>query len=158
MLREMRDKLKSKLKIYASFVLVNDNYHELKKFKEFWKGLIDEIMVVVVGNQSNLQAKEFNELIPGHLKNKIVKTRDHCNLLWNRIITTYDGKFTLCSEDFEGELIYGDIHNESMKDAWNNEKMKKFRSMWKTRDFSLSPRCVTCTSDIEQAEALKEVL
>ncbi len=158
MLREMRDALKSKLKIYASFVLVNDNYHELKKFKEFWKGLIDEVMLVVVGNQSNLQAKEFNNLIPAHLKNKIVKTRDHCNLLWNRIITTYDGKFTLCSEDFEGELIYGDIHKESMKNAWNNEKMKAYRNMWKTRDFRLSPRCVTCTSDIEQDEALKEAL
>lgn len=158
MLRERRDALKSKLKIYASFVLVNDNYHELKKFKEFWKGLIDEVMIVIVGNQSNLQVEEFNDLIPAHLKNKIVKIRDHCNLLWNRIVMTYDGKFTLCSEDFEGELIYGDIHQEPMKDAWNNEKMKAYRSMWKTRDFRLSPRCITCTSDIEQDEALKEVL
>ena len=158
MLREMRDKLKSKLKIYASFVLTNDNSHELKEFKNFWKGLIDEVMIVIVGNQSNLQADEFNKFIPGELKDKIVKTRDHCNLLWNRIIMTYDGKFTICSEDFEADLVYGDIHNESMKDAWNNEKMKKFRSMWKTRNFSLSPRCITCTSDIEQSDALKEVL
>lgn len=158
MLRETRDKMKSKLKIYASFVLTNENYHELKKFKDFWKRLIDEVMIVVVGNQSNLQAEEFNKLIPGKLKAKIVKTRDYCNLLWNRIIMTYEGKFTICSEDFEADLIYGDIYNESMKDAWNNEKMKKFRSMWKSRDFCLSPRCATCTSDIEQAEALREVL
>lgn len=158
MVREMRDALKSKLKIYASFVLVNDNRHELNKFKEFWKGLIDEVMIVVVGNQSSLQVKEFNKLVPEHLKNKIIKTRDHCNLLWNRVVMTYDGKFTLCSEDFEGELIYGDIHKESMREAWNNEKMKAYRNMWKTRDFRLSPRCITCTSDIEQDEALKEAL
>lgn len=157
-LRETRDALKSKLKIYASFVLVNNNYHELKQFKEFWKGLIDEVMIVIVGNQANLQVQEFDKLIPEHLKNKIVKTRDYCNLLWNRIIMTYDGKFTLCSEDFEGELIYGDIREESMREAWNNVKMKAYRSMWKTRDFHLSPRCLTCTSDIEQDEALKEIL
>lgn len=157
-LRDMRDKLKSKLKIYASFVLTNKNSHELKEFKNFWKGLIDEVMVAVVGNQSNLQEKEFNKLIPGELKDKIVKTRDYCNLLWNRIIMTFDGKFTICSEDFEADLVYGDIHNESMKDAWNNDKMKAYRAMWKTRDFRLSPRCATCTSDIEQGEALKEVL
>lgn len=158
MLREMRDKLGSKLKIYASFVLTNENSHELKEFKNFWKGLIDEVMVAVVGNQANLQEKEFNKFIPGELKDKIVKARDYCNLLWNRIIMTYDGKFTICSEDFEADLVYGDIHNESMKDAWNNDKMKAYRTMWKTRDFHMSPRCVTCTSDIEQAEALKEVL
>jgi len=158
MLREMRDRLGSKLKIYASFVLTNENSHELKEFKNFWRGLIDEVMVSVVGNQSNLQAEEFSKFIPGKLKDKIVATRDYCDLLWNRIITTYDGKFTICSEDFEADLVYGDIHNESMKDAWNNEKMKKFRSMWKTRDFSLSPRCMTCISDIEQVEVLKEVL
>ena len=158
MLGEMRDRMKSKLKIYASFVLTNENAHELKEFKNFWKGLIDEVMIAVVGNQSNLQSEEFNKLIPGELRNKVVKTRDYCNLLWNRIIMTYDGKFTVCSEDFEADLVYGDIHNESMKDAWNNEKMKAYRAMWKKRDFRLSPRCVTCTSDIEQPEALKEAL
>lgn len=159
MLKKMRDEMKSKLKIYASFVLTNENYHELRGFKKFWKKFVDEVMIVIISNQSNLQTNEFNRFIPKELKDKMVKGRDYCNLLWNRIIVTYDGKFTICPEDFEAELVYGDIYEESMKDAWNNEKMKAYRSMWKTKNFSLSPRCLTCITDTEQqTELLKGIL
>lgn len=146
-LRKMRARKNSKLKIYASFVLTNENYQELKKFKEFWKGLVDEVIIYVASNQSSHQTKEFDELVPENLKNMIIKSEEkYCNRLWNRIIVTYDGKFTICPEDFEAEMLYGDIHKESMEEAWNSEKMKKFRAMFKTRNFDLSPRCKTCTT------------
>jgi len=154
-LKEMRDRKKSKLKIYASFLLTNKNYHELKKFKEFWKGLIDEVVITVVSNQSNLQTKEFDELVPEKIKNMMVRKEQCCNLPWNRIVVTYDGKFTICSEDFEAELVYGDIHKESMKEAWNNEKMRRFRLMLKTGNFDLIPRCGTCNTDIDESEIME---
>lgn len=165
MVRKMRDKRGSKLKIYASFVLTNKNYHELRKFKKLWENLIDEILITIIGNQSNLQTKEFNKLVPKKLAKKIVAylsqygkgKKKYCNLLWNRIIVTYDGKFTICPEDFEAELVYGDIHKESMKTAWNNRKMKSFRKMFKTGDFNLSPRCKTCNTDMELEEIWEEL-
>lgn len=157
MLRELRDRKKSKLRIYASFILTNKNYHELKKFKEFWKELIDEVVITVVSNQSNLQTKEFDELVPEKFKNMMVRKKGCCNLPWNRIIVTYDGKFTICSEDFEAELVYGEIHKESMKEAWNNEKMRMFRRMLKTGKFDQIQRCNTCNTDIDELE-ISEVL
>lgn len=158
MLREMRDRKNSGLKIYASFVLTNENYHELKEFKEFWRGLIDEIILYIVTNQASHQTKEFDELVPENLKNMIIKNKEkYCNRLWNRIIVTYDGKFTICPEDFEAEMLYGDIHEGPMKEAWNNEKMKKFRLMFKTGNFDLSPRCKTCTTYLTDSIIIKEL-
>lgn len=164
MLREMRDKKKSKLKIYASFLLTNKNYQELKKFKKFWKGLIDEVVIFVIRNQSSHQMDEFNELVPGKIRNKIIEIKNrmikegkYCNRLWNRIIVMYDGKFTICPEDFEAEMVYGDIHNESMKEAWNNKKMKKFRLMFKTRNFDLAPRCKICNTYVDDSEIIEEL-
>ena len=165
MLRKVRDRKKSKLKIYASFILTNENYDELKKFKEFWKGLIDEVVVFVIRNQSSHQMEEFDALIQEEIKDKIIETKDrmtkegkYCNRLWNRIIVMYDGKFTICPEDFEAEMVYGDIHNESMREAWNNEKMKKFRLMFKTENFDLAPRCKTCNTYIDDSQIIEERL
>lgn len=158
LLREIRDRKKSKLKIYSSFVLTNKNYHELKKFKEFWKDLMDEIILYIVTNQASHQTKEFDGLVPENLKEIIMKNKEkYCNRLWNRVIVTYDGKFTICPEDFEAELIYGDIHKESMKKAWNNEKMKKFRLMFKTGDFKLSLRCKTCNTYLTDSMIITEL-
>lgn len=157
LLREMRDRKKSKLKIYASFVLTNKNYRELKNFRSFWKNIIDEVLISVVGNQSNLQKKEFNNLIPKNIKKKMIAKKRYCNLLWNRIVVTYDGKLTICPEDFEAELIYGDIHKQTLKKAWNNQRMKQFRKMFKTENFKLSPRCNRCNSDIDQTAIWKEL-
>ena len=147
MLREMRDRKKSKLKIYSSFILTNENSRELKKFKEFWKDMIDEVIVCIVTNQSSHQKKEFEKLVPKNVKALITGRKgEYCNRLWNRIIVTYDGKYTICPEDFEAELVYGDIRKEPMKKAWNNKKMKNFRRMFKTKNFDLSARCRTCNT------------
>ena len=156
LLRKIRDERCSDLKIYASFVITNKNVNELKKFKEVWKGIIDEVSIGFVGNQSNLQSKEFNELAIDIVKEKMRgKEVGYCNLLWNRIIVMYDGKFTICSEDFEADLTYGDINKEPMKEAWNNDKMKAYRNMFKTKDFKLSPRCKTCHENIDGSEFLE---
>ena len=157
MLREKRDKLKSKLKIYASFVVTNKNQEELMKFKEFWKDLIDEVSISFVSNQSGLQKEEFQDLAIDKSKNRMVRTKSICPLLWDRIIVTYDGKYTICSEDFEGTLIYGDIHTEPMKEAWNNDKMKAYRKMFISKDFSLSPRCKDCSSNLNDSEIMESL-
>jgi radical SAM protein with 4Fe4S-binding SPASM domain len=158
MLREIRDREKSKLKIYSSFVLTNENYQELKLFKEFWKGLVDEVIIYPVSNQASHQIDEFNKLVPEKIKRIIKKKKvKYCNRLWNRIIVLYDGKFTICPEDFEGELVYGDIHKESMKEAWNNEKMKKFRMMFKTGNFDQSQRCKTCNTYLTDSVIIEEL-
>jgi len=155
MMREMRDKKKSKLRIYGSFVLTNENIQELKEFKGFWKGLVDEAIIYLVSNQSSHQMKEFEKFAPENLKALLANRRgEYCNRLWNRIIVTYDGKYTICPEDFESELTYGDVRKEPMKKAWNNEKMKRFRAMFKTGNFDLSERCRTCNTYLTDSIAI----
>lgn len=157
MLREMRDAKKSNLKIYGSFVLTNKNREDLTKFKEFWKNLVDEVVIYIVMNQAGHQIKEFEELVPDEVKPLLENKGDtHCNRLWNRIVVTYDGKYTICPEDFEAEITYGDIHKESMKDSWNSERMKKYRSMFKTRDFSQSPNCGVCNTYLTDSLIIDE--
>ena len=155
MLRERRDKLNSKLRIFASFVVTNKNQEELEQFRELCKDLIDEVSIAFVSNQSGLQKEEFQDLVINNVENRMVRTKNICPLLWDRIIVTYDGKYTICSEDFEGALIYGDIHDEPMKDAWNNDKIRAYRKMFQNEDFNLSPRCKDCGSNLNDAEIME---
>ena len=85
----------------------------------------------------------------------MIRKENACNLLWNRIVVTCGGEFTICSEDFEAQMVYGDIVHESMMDAWNNQKMRAFRNMFKTGGFSLSPRCKTCNENIDDSEFVR---
>ncbi len=161
MLREERDERKSKLKIYGSFVLTNENYSELKEVKKFWGGIIDEMLISVATNQSGHQDQEFVELVPERIRKRMASMHSEkrfCDLLWNRIIVTFDGKYTICSEDFEGELIYGNIKEESMAKAWNNEKMQALRRSFADGNFEKNPQCKGCLSNLDESDIILEEL
>ena len=156
-LKQKRDEKNSPLKIYSSFILTKDNYHELREFQKFWAPWIDEISIHHVTNQSNLQSEEFEKLSVRKNKHEVVEDKV-CNFLWNRMIMTYDGQFTLCTEDFEGELIYGNIHEETMRESWNNKKMQGFRKAFVTKDYSCNKRCEGCNTRLVAPERTHEEL
>jgi len=135
LLRQERDKQKSSLKIFGSYVISKHNKDELKLYDEIWKPYIDETLFTEV-NSIGGQLDEYKQDDPG--------SYSPCSLLWNRFIITYDGKLTICCVDFEASMIYADLNETTLRSAWNNDKIKDFRRQHKEMDFKTLPLCANC--------------
>lgn len=147
-LRTMRDDMNSNLRIFASFIVMKDNFNDLIKYNNTFNNLVDETMFTLVGNQGSQVNAE--SLYPKDIISKIQKLvlpREEwhpCSLLWNTIIITYEGYLTICCIDFENRLVYGDLNKQSLKSCWNNEEIKKFRKTHKFKQFEKLPMCYNC--------------
>ncbi|MBU0469176.1 MAG: radical SAM protein [Candidatus Omnitrophica bacterium] len=147
-LKQLRDEKNSKLRIFASYVVVQDDFDDLKKYKEMFDCLVDETINTLVSNQAHMD--NIESVYKSKLESKfnylvLPQEKWHpCGYLWNRFMTTYDGKLTICCNDFEARLIYGDLNQSSLKECWNNEKMKSFRKIHKEKKFQELPLCDIC--------------
>jgi radical SAM protein with 4Fe4S-binding SPASM domain len=147
-LRASRDGSKNKLKIFASFIVMKNNYDDLINYNHIFGNLIDETIYTLIINQGS--QVNANNLYPESIKSIVddfilPESRWHpCSFLWNRFITTYEGYLTICCIDFENQLVYGDLNKESLENCWNNEKMKKFRKIHKNKEFNKLSMCSNC--------------
>jgi hypothetical protein len=49
-------------------------------------------------------------------------------MLWNRLHLTSEGYLSACCVDYNLDLIYGNIINQSLEDLWNNLIMTELRN------------------------------
>ena len=61
--------------------------------------------------------------------NYLRKKRHPCYELWKRVTILYDGRVVPCCFDFDGELVLGDLKEQSLKEIWNGKKMKNLRRL-----------------------------
>ena len=57
-------------------------------------------------------------------------------------------KITPCCVSFNKDLILGSIHDTTILDAWNSEKMKQIREMHREGKFYLDKTCNDCVNII----------
>jgi len=71
---------------------------------------------------------------------KSVHWTEICRHPWMSMTIKSDGAAAMCMEDYNNEIILGNVENESLYDIWNGEKYKKFRA----DHFNLTPgvKCI----------------
>lgn len=69
---------------------------------------------------------------------------EFCQFPWSSMTIKSNGEAVECVEDFNNEIILGDVKNESLYDIWNGEKYRKFRM----DHFDLSPG-IKCTEQCD---------
>ena len=147
-LRKMRDEMNSPLRIFASFIIMADNFKDLLKYKNTFGNFIDETDFILVKNQGSQVKVEglYPKEIISQIKNLTLPKEkwQPCHMLWNRFIITSEGYLTICCIDFENKLIYGDVNKESLGASWNNKKMKRFREIHTRGQFAKLPLCFNC--------------
>jgi molybdenum cofactor biosynthesis enzyme MoaA len=50
-----------------------------------------------------------------------------CEMLWNRLHVTAEGYLTCCCVDYEHDLVFSTLEDETLKQAWNNNLIKSIR-------------------------------
>lgn len=86
-------------------------------------------MIVNVRNQSGMTPEVESYLKCSSKAGKIESQRPlPCFYPFKSVNVTYEGYLTACCSDFENMLVYGDLSQESMKDAWQNNYITMLRN------------------------------
>jgi len=78
-------------------------------------------------------------------KNSLARRIDPCRLLWTELVVSWDGKVPLCCIDYDDKMVMGDLKNESIREVWSGERLKKNRKIHVDGDFNKLPLCKSCT-------------
>ncbi len=141
----LRDSMESKTKLSIGIILSQYNISKRENYIQTYGSYVDEIIFSLISNQSgHISKSEYKNLKPSEVN--ISTQWKPCRQLWDRIVVTYDGMLTACCIDFENTLSYSNLETSSLKESWNNLRMKTFRDEHTNHKFKEMSLCKTCDS------------
>jgi len=75
---------------------------------------------------------------------KSIHWTEFCQFPWSSMTIKSNGESCQCVEDFNNEIVLGDVRKESLYDIWNGQKYKAFR-LW---HFNMKKK-IKCTSQCD---------
>jgi radical SAM protein with 4Fe4S-binding SPASM domain len=67
-----------------------------------------------------------------------------CKTPWTSLSLGWDGKVFWCCGDLNGKGILGDIHQNTLKEIWNGEKLRSMRRSFAKGDLKDLELCLQC--------------
>lgn len=122
LVNEYKEKYHPDLKIGLVFCVSNDTLDEIPLFIEnYAKYFNKECMTFALLTEHNLGKEDkFKE---NRLNYKVYSNVPCVQLKSNNLAIHNDGDFSICCADYNGDITFGNINEQSIKDAWNNEKI-----------------------------------
>ena len=71
-------------------------------------------------------------------------TRYACPYLWTALYILWDGRASICCEDFDGREILGDATRQTLREIWEGEPYRKARRIHHEGRFEELPICQAC--------------
>lgn len=127
-LKEYRDSDARHVRLMASFVTTSFSDDEVELWKEIVAPYVDDAKIMGVHGQMG-QALEHLQLMESKFTTSYPEIGEAkpCHMLWDRIHVTQEGHLTLCCVDYDNVLVYSDLHETSLKEAWNNNLIQEMR-------------------------------
>lgn len=128
-------KKNNKQKIILNYVEIPENMHETKKWIKFWKNKVDLIEVWKPHNW--IDGKSYRDICNHRLQT--------CGRPFNGPIQIQvDGTVNVCCFDYNGQLIIGDLKNQTFSDIFNGKIMKKIQNFHVTNNADKIYQCKVC--------------
>ncbi len=113
----------------------NDKNLNREKFKNFWIKRSDHVTASFPLERWNTYENEIHDDIT-----------DPCENLWDRMYVWFDGKVNPCDADYKSLLSFGNLNQDSIKDIWNNKKIKDLREEHLNNERLKTSPCDRCGS------------
>jgi radical SAM protein with 4Fe4S-binding SPASM domain len=138
-LLKWRKELKSKTPfVIFQFLVVKPNEHQIDEVQALAKELgVDEVRFKTAqvydyeqGNPLipvNDKYSRYKKMSDGSYKIKS-SLDNHCWRMWSGCVITWDGKVVPCCFDKDATHQLGDLQTASLKEIWNNDAYRNFRS------------------------------
>lgn len=135
---ELARRLRPEMKISVNMTLQEEMKGQVKDFLAFWLRRVDSVSISPVrpvGSRDNLLAREMP-----------CRNRMPCYMLYEMMVISWDGKVSLCCEDWFGEHLMGDAAREGLSDIWRGDQFRKARALHEESAFDAIPLCADCNS------------
>lgn len=135
---ELRDRMKSPMKIMVSIVDQPEATKEVDQFVDYWSPLVDRVLVRRFCNVLGLvkHAEDHDSLAP---------ERYPCPQFWKRVTITCSGHFRFCVEDWCNRSIVGHIENATIEEIWKSPRYEQLRALHLAGRYDEVPLCQGCT-------------
>jgi MoaA/NifB/PqqE/SkfB family radical SAM enzyme len=155
-LHQLREEMKSSMKIYAAAIITKVNEANINKFKDVYGPFVDGIYLSPLVNMSGQLSKQYEELKPS-VNSDIKDEWQPCKMLWDRMVITKEGHITACCVDYENDLVYADLSKVSLEEAWKSTTIAMWRAKHKSGRIEDMNLCKTCNAPmIQQVEVLEK--
>ncbi len=134
---ELRDALRSPLKVMVSFVKQKDNLHEVDAFRAFWSGRADEVLI-----REMISNVGIND-VAGSSEN-IGDRRWPCPHVFRRTVVNYDGQLKYCPIDWVGGSVMRPLAQTTLAETWLDETYRTLRLAHLNNDFPSGSFCGGC--------------
>lgn len=135
--------LNRSLNVYVSIAVTRYIEDSVDQFAEYCRQYCDDLVTNSVIEMGGYIREELK-----YLQTQKNMDFNHgmtipCYLLWNSLFITYEGYATACCADFQNYLVYADLNQTSLKDAWNNDVITRLRKAHLKGKIDGLP-CVAC--------------
>ena len=118
--------------VTLNFILMENNKHEVEKFKKFWESKVDYVHI------QSFVDYEGDDIATNYSKEK------RCNMPLFRLAIRADGNVRPCCVEFGQNINLGNIYKESLLSIWNSKFMKNFQQMHLQYRSSENEFCKKC--------------
>jgi radical SAM protein with 4Fe4S-binding SPASM domain len=143
---ELRNQMGKKLpKIRLTFVATKINFHEYDNFISYWKDKVDSIGIQHLQNpfgEGRFEDNTRGEAII--LKKSPIPEKFRCSEPFKRLTLRSNGDVLPCCSFYAVDLVVGNWKKNSLKEIWNNEKMRELREIHKNGDYTKNIVCKNC--------------
>lgn len=131
-----REKNNELLDVITQFIVMDENQHEVEEFKRYWleRGAIVKIRPKL-GWGSAIQSSVLDSVAKE-------TERFPCAWLTRTVSIHWDGSFSQCDADHEGDHSPGHLNESSIKEVWAGKLAERRRRHWQN-DYDFEP-CKSC--------------
>lgn len=105
------------------------------EFMELWK---DKDVFAYVKSQDNRWLLEEDT----NMKNHSHYETQYCEFPWTSLTVMADGSVVPCTQDYDIEMVLGNVNEQTLEKIWNGPKYQKIREMHITGKFSKGHKCL----------------
>lgn len=140
----IRKETGSDCRLYVSYVATKYTQSGVKQVSDDVSSYADEIMVMNANNRGGIADEVDDDLYAG---DDMYSYSFPCSQIFNNLYVTAEGYVVACCQDFENNLVIADLHDMSVKDAWNCESFVSFRRRFLNQDYAglLCDNCLNNT-------------
>lgn len=118
---------KRKLKTFCvcQLIYMSVNKNEAESFRKKWRQLGAHVWLKPY-NTWNGEREEFDGLHPD--LSKKIYVDNLCDWPWRGMVVHWNGNVVPCCNDYDGDVSFGNVAQNSLFEIWNGDKMQEFRA------------------------------
>lgn len=141
---DYKQKYHNDLKIGLGYCISNDTIDEIPLFLDSYAKYFDKESVDVAFLTEHELYKE-NKFKESRLNYKVYQNIPCVHFQSNNLIINNEGSFSICCVDYNAEMTYGNINEETINEAWHNEEITRLREANFNKDITNLPKpCQNC--------------